>query len=93
MRKKQPYVNLKKTTKPFISQKSSDLALSYVIPLLSPFFRRRVLPCCGSIHLTIAPRANHCFPPLPVARSAMAGDFLKRDFDLSIFFCSSDEEK
>ena len=53
---------------------------------LSPFFRHSVLPCCSAKHLPIAPRVNHCFSPLPVARSVMAGVFLKRDFYLSIIF-------
>ena len=41
---------------------------------------------CSAKHLPIAPRVNHCFLPLPVARSVMAGVFLKRDFYLSIIF-------
>ena len=45
-----------------------------------------MLPCCSAKHLPIAPRVNHCFLPLPVARSVMAGVFLKRDFYLSIIF-------
>lgn len=41
---------------------------------------------CSAKHLPIAPRVNHCFSPLPVARSVRTGVFLKRDFYLSIFF-------